>query len=69
MGCLDDGLTGGIAMNRRHDGLLDADTPTENLHHGRDAVRGATGARDDDGLTLRRIHTVDNRLHIVTLRR
>src|SRR5688500_1553120 len=42
---IDDGLTRGVRVNRRHNRFLYADAPPKNLHHGRDAVRCTTRAR------------------------
>ena len=42
-----------VRVNRRHDGLPHADPPPKDLHHRRNAVGGATGARDDCRAVLR----------------
>src|SRR6185503_16659781 len=63
-----DGLAGGVRMDGGHDRLLHANSPAENLHHGRNAVRGAARARDDGGIPLRCIHTVDDRFYPIAFR-
>ena len=55
-------------MHRRHHRLRETDAPSNDLDDRSDAVRGAARARDDSR-AISGVNTVDDRLHVWTLRR